>query len=221
MEKELFHFDIEVAGQYKDFETFKINDERGANLFEKKFHKMNWENKYDSVDYAYLDQAGIITTYGKIVCISFGYINNEGKNIINSLYGDDEKDIVFKFNELLKKVELKNFNLCGFRIIYYDIIFILHKLHKYNIDPANILYSYDKKPWESRFVDMSDDFKGKFAWAFSFDEMLYELGIESPKDNMDGSEVHSKYHDGKIEDIKIYCEKDVNSSIEASKIIYR
>ena len=44
---ELFHWDIETAGQYKDFETFEANDERGANLFKNKYNKMkkskiNW-----------------------------------------------------------------------------------------------------------------------------------------------------------------------------------
>lgn len=68
---------------------------------------------------------------------------------------------------------------------------------------------------------MSDDWKSKFAWAFSFDEMCYELGVISPKDLMNGSEVHKKFWDGKCEEVKVYCEKDVNSSIEAAKIIYK
>lgn len=217
---ELFHFDIEVASSYKDFKTFEDKDIRGSNLFRKKFEKMNWIDKYNSIDECYLQQAGIITTYGNICCISFGYINNEGVSTINSYYGEDEKDIVYKFNELLKKVETKNFKLCGFRILYYDIVFILHKLHKYDIKPANILYMYDKKPWESRIVDMSEDYKQKFAYAFSFDEVCYELNIDSPKDKMDGSEVGLKYWEGKYDEIKDYCEKDIKACIDVSKLIY-
>ena len=101
---ELFYFDIEVAGQYKDFETFNRMDQRGAILFNKKYEKMNWVDKYTSVDDAYLSNAGIVPTYGKIVCISFGYLDN-GIERISSFYGDDEKDIVNKFNELLKKID--------------------------------------------------------------------------------------------------------------------
>ena len=37
---ELFHFDIECAGNYKDFKSFKLNDERGAKLFESRYNKM-------------------------------------------------------------------------------------------------------------------------------------------------------------------------------------
>jgi len=218
---ELFHFDIETAGQYKDYDTFLDNDERGARLFMNKYEKMNWSEKYADVNEAYIENAGIISTYGRIVCISFGYIDNEGNNKISSFYGDDEQDIVNSFNNLLKKIETKSFNLSGFRINHFDIPWVLHKLHKYGIEPANMIYLYDKKPWDLRVVDMSDDWKGKFAWAFSFDEMCYELGVVSPKDIINGSDVHKYYWSGKIEQIKTYCEKDVHSSIEVSKKLYK
>jgi predicted PolB exonuclease-like 3'-5' exonuclease len=218
---ELFHFDIETAGQYKDYDTFLDSDERGSRLFMGKYEKMNWSEKYADVNEAYLENAGIISTYGRIVCISFGFTDNNGEKKISSFYGDDEQDIVNSFNNLLKKIETKNFNLSGFRINHFDIPWILHKLHKYGIEPANIIYLYDKKPWDMRITDMSDDWKGKFAWAFSFDEMCYELGVQSPKDVINGSDVHKYYWSGRIEDVKTYCEKDVSSSIDASLKIYK
>lgn len=221
MLQDLFHFDIETAGNYPDWETFKSNDLSGAKLFEGKYHKMNWEEKYGSIEEAYLDNAGIISTYGRIVCISFGFLDDKGEKKIRSFYGDDEKDIVESFNNLLKKIEKKNFNLSGFRINHFDIPWILHKLHKYGIEPANMIYMYDKKPWDMRITDMSDDWKQKFAWAFSFDEMCYEIGVQSPKDNMNGSEVHKSYWNGEVDKIRQYCEKDVSSSIDCGLKIYK
>ena len=218
---ELFHFDIETCGQYKDYGSFLDNDERGAKLFSSKYEKMNWNEKYTDINEAYIENAGIISTYGKICCISFGYIDSNEQKQIRSFYGDDEKDIVDSFNNLLKKIEQKSFSLSGFRINHFDIPWVLHKLHKYEIEPANIIYLYDKKPWDVRVVDLSDDWKQKFAWSFSFDEMCYELGVKSPKDSMNGSMVHKYYYQGKIEMIKEYCEKDVSSSIDASKKLYK
>ena len=218
---ELFFFDLETAGQYKDYETFLLEDDRGAELFESKYNKLGWIEKYSSIDDAYLNNAGIISTYGRIVCISFGFIDNEGVSKISSYYGDNEEEIVTSFNNLLKKIETKSFNLSGFRINHFDIPWVLHKLHKYGIEPANMIYLYDKKPWDLRVVDMSDDWKGRFAWAFSFEELCYELGVASPKDIINGSDVHKYYWSGKVEDIKTYCEKDVNSSIEVSKKLYK
>jgi predicted PolB exonuclease-like 3'-5' exonuclease len=221
MKSDLFHIDIETAGNYKDYETFLNNDERGARLFMSKYEKMNWPEKYEDINQAYIENAGIISTYGKIVCISFGFIDNEGNNKISSYYGDNEEEIVKSFNNLLKKIETKNFNLSGFHILHFDIVWILHKLHKYGIKPASIIYTYDKKPWEMRITDISDDWKSRFTWSFSFDELTYELGINSTKDTMDGSQVHEYYYSDRIEDIKTYCEKDVESCIKVSKIIYK
>lgn len=220
MKQDLFMFDIETCGQYKDYDSFLDNDERGAKLFLNKFEKMRWSEKYSSINEAYLDNAGIISAYGRIVCISFGYIDNDGQKRISSFYGDDEKDIVESFNNLLSKIEKKAFNLSGFRINHFDIPWVLHKCHKYGIKPANIIYVYDKKPWDMRITDMSDDWRQKFAWAFSFDEMCYELGVDSPKQEMNGSEVHKCFWNGELDKIKRYCESDVSASIDVSLKLY-
>lgn len=218
---ELFHFDIETCGSYRDYFSFLESDERGAKLFASKFEKMEWSKKYEGINDAYKKNAGVISTYGKICCISFGYVDSSGQKQIRSFYGKDERDIVESFNDLLKKIEQKNFSITGFRINHFDIPWILHKLHKYEIQPANIIYPYDKKPWDLRIVDMADDWKQKFAWSYSFDELCYELEVQSPKDKMDGSKVHDYYWEDKLEDIKTYCEKDVSSSIDVSKKIYK
>ena len=67
---------------------------------------------------------------------------------------------------------------------------------------------------------MFEDWKGKFAWSPSFDEMTYELDIDSPKELMNGSDVHKFYWQDRLEDIKDYCERDILACIEVSKKIY-
>lgn len=218
--KELFYFDIETATNHPNWETFSLKDERGSKLFESKYEKMNWQEKYSSIEEAYKEQGGIISTYGRIVCISFGYIDTDGNPQIRSFFGENEKDIVNSFNELLKKIEKKSFDLSGFRILHFDIPYVLHKLHKYRIIPADILNPYGKKPWEMRIVDMADDWKGKFAWSWSFDEMCYELEVNSPKEKINGSQVNDYFWLNRFEEIKEYCEKDVLACIEVSKLIY-
>jgi len=217
---ELFHFDIETVGSYKDYNDLLLNDKRGADLFLKKFNKMNWVEKYDDIDSAYINNAGIISTFGKIICISSGYINNNGSVSIGSYFGDNEVDIINDFNNLLIKVEKKSFNLSGFRIINFDIPWFLHKCFKYKIKPADIVVTHNKKPWEMRITDISEDWKGRFAWSPSFDEVAYELDIDSSKSIMSGSDVHTKYWSGYLNEIKDYCEQDVRASIEISKLIY-
>jgi predicted PolB exonuclease-like 3'-5' exonuclease len=50
--------------------------------------------------------------------------------------------------------------------------------------------------------------------------MCYELGVESPKDKINGGDVNTYFWNGKLEEIKEYCEKDVKACIEAAKRIY-
>lgn len=217
---ELFCLDVETCGTHKNFESFQEHDFIGSKLFEKKCEKMGWITKYGDVHSAYYEQSPIVSTYGRICCISFGYTSDSGEIKISSYYGENEKEIVEKFNDLLKRIELKSFNISGYRITHFDIPWVLHKLHKYRIKPASIITPYGKKPWDLRITDMADDFKQKFAYMYSFDEVCYELGIDSPKEKMDGSMVHSKYWKGEYDEIKDYCELDVAACIEVSRLIY-
>ena len=79
------------------------------------------------------------------------------------------------------------------------------------IKPSHLVAYLNRKPWESPHLDISDIFAfgGWGQTHTSLDLMACVLGIESPKDNMDGSMVHEYFYDGKIEDIKKYCEMDV------------
>jgi DNA polymerase elongation subunit (family B) len=220
---ELFHFDIESCGEYPTWQEFELNDPKGAELFEKKYHKLNWEEKHGSLDVAYLETSPIVSTFGRICCISYGFWNEDEKRISSSV-NHDEKELLLDFKKVLEKVSTKKFDLCGYRVVYFDIPFILHKMHKYGIVPPAILDIYDKKPWEMRVRDISDDWRQKFAWSFSFDEVCYELGVESPKSDLDGSKVHGEFWkqtESSLERIKTYCEKDVSASMDVEKILYK
>jgi predicted PolB exonuclease-like 3'-5' exonuclease len=213
----LFSFDIETAGQYENYETFLKEDIRGADLFKKRH--ANYGSGEIIEDY-YFNKAPVISTFGKIICISFG-INSNGNIKINSIYGNDEKSIVEQFNKIVDRLIETNYILYGFNILKFDIPWLLHKLHKYDIKPSDILYHYDKKPWELRVKDLSEDWRFKSSYTQSFDEVCYELDIESPKIDISGSDVHNVYWGGGLEQIKRYCEGDVRALINIGKKIYR
>ena len=63
---------------------------------------MGWVQKFP-LEESYLEQGGIMSTYGRICCISFGYIDSNNEKQIRSFYGEDEKEIVNNFNNLLCK----------------------------------------------------------------------------------------------------------------------
>ncbi len=216
----LFYFDIETVPQYENLDSFQNNDPIGYDIFQKRYFKMKWDEKYQSMDLAYIEQGGLSSLFGKICCISFGFINDKGEIILKSFYGEDEKKIVSSFNDTLLKIETRDFKLSGFYINIFDIPFILHKIHKYGIIPSELITLHNKKPWEYRIVDIAEDWKLKSNIFPSMEEICYELGIKC-KTTLKASDVRECFYKGDYEIIKRYCEEDIVSTINISKKIYK
>ena len=119
-----------------------------------------------------------------------------------------------------QKVSNKSMFLSGYVINAFDVPYIIHKIHKYGMELPDVLNVYNKKPWEYRIFDLADKWKVGTKFYASLDEVCYELGIVSPKDDIDGSQVHNIYwYDKDLERIKTYCEKDVYSTMMVGKKI--
>lgn len=188
----------------------------------------------EACEETYNIKAPILPEFGRILCISMGVIWEEGgiyKMKITSFYDKDEKKLLLdmvnhpKLGPILNAVQGKyeknpnNFwALCGHNSKIFDFPFIARRLIINEIKlPAIFDYSH-LKPWE---VD-SFLLCTKTVWGYGvFDsstslECLADLfGIESSKDDIDGSEVKDVYYkEGDLERIKIYCEKDVKCLAE-------
>lgn len=214
----LFYFDIETVGEYKDLNTFRENDKRGYDLYLKRYKKSNWMRDGEvTLEEAYLNNAPIVSTYGKIVCVSFGYFHTKNENgySVSSIYNDDEYILMKHVQDLFMKVSQKGLFLSGYNINIFDIPWLVHKLNKYKLNIPPILRIYGKKPWEIKSFDLFNEWKSTFNRNYtSFDEVCYELDVPSPKDTIDGSQVHGTYWEkNDLNGIVTYCEKDVYSSM--------
>lgn len=219
--KNLFYFDIETTGQYKDLESFKENDERGYNLFKNKYDNNPWmQERSKSIDDAYLEYSPIFSPFGKIVCVSFGYHHDKNPQgfTISSVFNDNEKEIIIYLQDLFNKVSKKHLILSGYRIKSFDIPWVVHKFNKYGLEIPKILDVYGKKPWEISAFDLADEWKQQFKYYVSFDEVAYELDVKSPKDDISGKDVHKTYwEDNDLNRIKTYCEKDVETCMRVAE----
>ena len=92
------HFDIETRGQYIDFNTFESNEPLGSKIFRHKYDTYLHKD-FETIDMAYLNRCSIVSTYGAICCISMGFKIKENDINIVSMYGEDEEDILKKFNK--------------------------------------------------------------------------------------------------------------------------
>ena len=215
-------FDIETSGYYPTLEELKNNDKHLAELWVK---RCKWLQKQiepgESTDPNDLwsSKSSLHPEFGRIVCISFGVFTQEGVEKIMSFYGEDEKDILEKANKVLANSRSKAFKLAGQNIKNFDIPYLGKRMLINGITPDPIIQTWDKKPWETSFLDLAEIFAfGSWGQTFSsLDLISHVLGVPTSKDNMEGSQVHEFYWKGEVESIKNYCEQDVVCTMNCFK----
>lgn len=219
-------FDIETAGLYSTLEELKENDKHLADLWVK---RCKWLQKQvdpgESTDPSDLweTRASLHPEFGRVVCVSFGVFTPEGLERITSFYGEDEKDILEKSNKVLANSRTKGYKIAGQNIKNFDVPYLGKRMLINKITPDPIIQTWNKKPWETPFLDLAEIFAfGAWGQTFSsLDLISHVLGVPTSKDNMEGSQVHSYYWKGgdSIESIKDYCEQDVICTMNCFKEI--
>jgi DNA polymerase elongation subunit (family B) len=215
-------FDIETAGLYPTLEECRDNDPHLAELWIK---RCKWLQKNvdpgESTDPndLWLNRSSLHPEFGRVICVSFGVFQGETEKI-TSFYGNDEKDILEKANKILANSRTKGFKIAGQNIKNFDIPYLGKRMIINSITPDPIIQTWNKKPWETSFIDLAEIFAfGAWGQTFSsLDLISHVLGVPTSKDNLDGSMVHSSYWEEKMtEEIKNYCEQDVVCTMNCFK----
>lgn len=215
---DILFLDIETVPQEKDWN--KVPEEIQT-LFEK---KTQYQRKDTITAEDFYERAGIWAEFGKIICISVGYFvdQNEKKQLrITSFFGDDEKKILLDFKRLLDKHFTKKNNiLCAHNGKEFDFPFIARRMIIHHIMLPKKLNLFGKKPWEVPHLDTLELWKfGDYKHYTSLKLLTEILGVPSPKDDIDGSEVAKVYYEEQnLERIVNYCEKD---TIAVAQILLR
>ncbi len=216
IDKILF-IDIETVPEKKSFDE---HSEALQTLWSDKFEALRAYNpkKYGeetTAAEAFESYAGIYAEFGKIICISVGFIHKtkEGDRMrIKSFAGDDEKELLIQFNNLvLSFFKTSNHMFCGHNIKEFDIPYICRRMIIHNIKLPPVLQINNKKPWEVNFLDTLDFWKfGDYKNYTSLKLLTAVLGVPTPKDDIDGSQVASVYwQENDLKRIVNYCQKDV------------
>ncbi len=216
LENVLF-LDIETV---PEFENFSNLDETKKELFDL---KTKYQRKEDFTAEEFYDRAGIWAEFGKIICISVGYFTFKGDVRhfrVTSFFGEEEK-ILKDFSNLLNNhFSQPQHVLCGHNAKEFDFPFIARRMIIHNLPIPQKLNLFGKKPWEVPHLDTLELWKfGDYKHYTSLKLLTNVLGIPSPKDDIDGSEVaHVFYVEKNIDRIVTYCEKDV---IAVAQILLR
>lgn len=214
----ILFLDIETVPQN---ETWNEVSEITKELFDQ---KTAYQRKEETTAEAFYERAGIWAEFGKIVCISVGYFTSDEKEKklrIKSFYGDDEKVLLQEFKDLLDThFSKKEQVLCAHNGKEFDFPYIARRMIVNRIDLPKKLNLFGKKPWEIPHLDTMELWKfGDFKHYSSLKLLTSILGIPSPKDDIDGSEVAGVYYKEKnLDRIVQYCEKD---TIAVAQLVLR
>ncbi|MCL7761839.1 3'-5' exonuclease [Polaribacter sp. Z014] len=215
---DVLFLDIETVPEYENWEQLSKETQE---LYAK---KTLYQRKEDTTAAEFYERAGIWAEFGKIICISVGYfvdVENIKQLRLTSFYGDDEHQLLIDFKVLLNKHFTKKSNvLCAHNGKEFDFPFIARRMIVHQIDLPNKLNLFGKKPWEVPHIDTLELWKfGDYKHYTSLKLLTSILGIPSPKDDIDGSEVADVYYKEKnIQRIVTYCEKD---TIAVAQILLR
>ncbi|MBD78940.1 MAG: 3'-5' exonuclease [Crocinitomicaceae bacterium] len=209
LERVLF-LDIETVPQYK---TYKEVPERFQKLWDK---KAGFLAKNEETPEEIYDRAGIYAEFGKIVCISVGFIHN-GEIRLKSFYSHNEKELLQEFIDLLNGFFARQDQLlCAHNGKEFDFPYIARRLLINGLPLPSLLNIAGKKPWEILHLDTMELWKfGDFKNFTSLNLLTAVFDIPTPKDDIDGSMVGDVYYkENDLERIKEYCQKDVVALIQ-------
>jgi predicted PolB exonuclease-like 3'-5' exonuclease len=196
--------DIETVPRYEDPE----NHPEFLELFKSKFKSelkegVHWQEVYSL-------KAGLNAEFGKIVCVSIGYVV-DGKITIKSFYDEDERPLLIAVSSALNKAT----SLVAHNGKEFDYPWLCRRMIVNGIKLPGILQIQNLKPWEIHLEDTVDLWRfGQFNHRASLACMCYLFGLPSPKSGMDGSQVAEVFYKEKdLEKIATYCEGDITALI--------
>ena len=204
----ILFIDVETVPQYKSYQSLPDN--------KKKFwdHKASLLSKSEEQTPELLyERAGIYSEFGKVICISSGYLHtSEGMTQLHlkSFFGHDERTILSSFAEMISKLSPSWF-LCAHNGKEFDFPYLCRRMVINGLPIPSILDLAGKKPWEVKHLDTMELWKfGDYKSFVSLDLLADIFNIPSPKDDIDGSMVRQVYYEeNNLERIVEYCSKDV------------
>lgn len=207
----ILFLDIETVSQ---FETYAHLPAEWKEMWDIKAQFLLRNKETETVETIY-ERAGIYAEFGKIICISCGCLQGNGdekKLLIKSYCDDDEKKLLTEFADMLQKWSGDaDKYLCAHNGKEFDYPYICRRMVINGIEIPEALKIAGRKPWEVRHLDTLEFWKfGDYKNYTSLKLLAKVLGISSPKDDIDGSQVNGVYWKEKdLDRIVNYCQKDV------------
>lgn len=194
---------------FLDIETIPAEDEKRetlAYLYERKREKARnaageggAAASLDTEDFEqFLLSTSFDGAFGRLLCI--GYAFDDGP--VEALVGD-EREMLVRFWELAREAEL----FVGHNVMEFDLPFIYQRSIVQGVRPS-VKLSFARY----RSSPIYDTMKEWVQWgrhSVGLEHLALALGIPTPKEGIDGSQVFEFYKAGRLDEIVDYCKRDV------------
>lgn len=204
----ILFLDIETVSQSAEFTGLDPNWQA---LWDGKTQYQRGEE--ESPESYYPKRAAVMAEFGKVICVSCGYISYLGGKRsfrVKSFFGDDEHQLLSEFAEMLKNHFDRSFLLCAHNGKEFDFPYLSRRMITLGIALPYSLNTSGLKPWEVPHLDTMEMWKfGDWKNYTSLKLLAALFDIPTPKDDIDGSMVGDVYWKEKdLERIVNYCQKD-------------
>ncbi len=209
VERVLF-IDIETVTQHPDYSLLKPEIKT---LWD---YKAGFIDKVQEPGEVYQNKGAIYAEFGKIICISIGYLKKENEVYtakLKSFFHDEEHDLLSAFSDFILNLQSKksSYIFGGHNIREFDIPYICRRMLLNGISLPEMLNIVGKKPWEVDIIDTLQFWKfGDYKNFTSLKLLCQIFEIKEVKEGMDGGDVGTEYWEHhNLEKIVKYCETDV------------
>ncbi len=205
--------DIETVSAYSDWPDVPT---RTQQLWQKKSDSLQrMASEPTPATEFYAERAAIFAEFGRIVCVSAGYIKRIGSQYhlrIKSFCNDEEGLILESFSGVVDSFMSRPIRkLCAHNGKEFDFPYLGRRYLANRLPVPKSLQTQGKRPWEVPYLDTMDLWRfGDYRTFVSLDLLADTLGLPSPKDDITGADVGRVFwQDHDLARIQSYCERDV------------
>jgi len=208
--EEVLFLDIETVPLAPEYSEL---NEKWQQLWE---NKMKYQISNDEPAEVLYDRAGIYAEFGRIICISAGYVfQKKGEFFfrVKSFADENEEKLIRNFfNAWDAFSRAGKRRLCAHNGQEFDFPYISRRALVNNLNLPKIMDIAGAKPWEikDQLIDTLQLWKfGDYKHYTSLSLLCELFNIPTPKDDIDGSQVANIFWEEKdLDRIIKYCEKD-------------
>jgi predicted PolB exonuclease-like 3'-5' exonuclease len=171
----------------------------------------------------FISNTGFDGAFGRVLCIAYAVNDDQTRVICND---GNEKKTLEDFWFIAGQIDL----FVGHNVMEFDLKFLLQRSIILGVKPTwNRFQELGKKPWDMvKYLDFAryknlpifDTMQEWSCWGspkMGLEHLALAMGIPTPKEGIDGSEVEAFYKAGKVKEICDYCMRDV----ETTRAVYK